>query len=197
MGIEIRRVPADWEHPTQQNTSYGYTSKLAYQPKDSARNMFTPTFDEDWHSAFRQWFFGVIKWHVVKWLSLPFVLMGRKPTDPWEGLESENHRPGWWCGASRQRRGKSSEATHIQLYETVSEGTPLSPVFATSEEMAEWCAGKHVWNDTENMTVEDWRKFLDAGGYAFSGIFTPGHGYESGIQYVVRTADEDATPFTG
>jgi hypothetical protein len=33
-----------------------------------------------------------------------------------------------------------SERTHVQMYEDTSEGTPISPVFATIEELARWLA---------------------------------------------------------
>jgi hypothetical protein len=33
-----------------------------------------------------------------------------------------------------------SERTHFQMYEDTTEGTPISPVFATMEDCARWCA---------------------------------------------------------
>ena len=36
------------------------------------------------------------------------------------------------------------EATHYQMYENTSEGTPISPVFSTAEECARWCAENKV-----------------------------------------------------
>ena len=38
----------------------------------------------------------------------------------------------------REREWTPEEATHYQIYETVSEGTPVSPVFATTDEMRAW-----------------------------------------------------------
>ena len=37
-----------------------------------------------------------------------------------------------------------SERTHYQAYQTTSEGTPISPVLATPEEVARWCADHKV-----------------------------------------------------
>lgn len=37
-----------------------------------------------------------------------------------------------------------SERTHIQMYETTSEGTPLSPVMKTPEELARWLADNNA-----------------------------------------------------
>lgn len=33
---------------------------------------------------------------------------------------------------------KKEEATHYMMYETISEGTPISPIFSTQEELAEF-----------------------------------------------------------
>jgi hypothetical protein len=87
MGREIRRVPADWEHP---RTEAGY-----YQP------MFDRTFEE-----------GIAR--AEQYGEDP-------PTNP------AYYRPAW-----------DSEPTHYQIYETVTEGTPWSPVFGSLDELVEW-----------------------------------------------------------
>ncbi len=33
---------------------------------------------------------------------------------------------------------------HFQMYETTTEGTPMSPVFAQAEELAQWLADREV-----------------------------------------------------
>lgn len=50
----------------------------------------------------------------------------------WHGEEPNRayYRPEW----------TDAERTHYQMYEDTSEGTPISPVFATPEEVARWCA---------------------------------------------------------
>lgn len=54
-----------------------------------------------------------------------------------------------------------------QMWETVSEGSPVSPVFATSEELAQWLTtpdGGHVSGPSRRpMTIEQARGFVDAG----------------------------------
>jgi hypothetical protein len=39
-------------------------------------------------------------------------------------------------------KGISSDEpkTHLQGYETITEGTPVTPVFSCAEELARWCA---------------------------------------------------------
>jgi hypothetical protein len=64
-----------------------------------------------------------------------------------------------------------------QLYEGVSEGTPLSPAFSTKEELINWLKNnKDYWDKqwTENQA----RKIVELG-YSPSGIMTGGKFYNS------------------
>lgn len=89
MGSEIRRVPPNWEHPTD-----GDGSPI-------------PLYD-GWRFAQ-----DVASYELQRRVS---------PPDP------TNYMPRW----SREDR------THLQAYECTTEGTPISPVFATAEELARW-----------------------------------------------------------
>ena len=44
--------------------------------------------------------------------------------------DQEDYMPDW----------SDDEATHLMMYENVTEGTPISPAFATPEELAKWLA---------------------------------------------------------
>lgn len=60
-----------------------------------------------------------------------------------------------------------------QLWETVSEGSPVSPPFATPEELASWL----VMNDTsvtKDTTYDQWMKFINGPGWAPSAIIVNG-----------------------
>jgi hypothetical protein len=50
----------------------------------------------------------------------------------------------------------------FQLWETTSEGSPVSPVFTTIEELCAWCADHATTFGRERATAEQWRKMLDA-----------------------------------
>lgn len=52
-----------------------------------------------------------------------------------------------------------------QIWETVSEGSPISPVFATPEELARWMAGKQ-WGADHGSSYETWLKFITGPGWA-------------------------------
>lgn len=72
------------------------------------------------------------------------------------------------------------EGPGYQMWETVSEGSPVSPTFAAPEELARWL----VENDTSitrDSTYEQWLAMITGGGYAPSMVFTPGTGMTSGV----------------
>jgi hypothetical protein len=55
---------------------------------------------------------------------------GGCPVDDWYGSLDRPRMPHW----------PDAERTHLQMYESTSEGTPISPVMATPEELAHWLA---------------------------------------------------------
>ena len=52
-----------------------------------------------------------------------------------------------------------------QIWETVSEGSPISPVFATADELACWMTGKK-WGADEGSSYETWLRFINGPGWA-------------------------------
>ncbi|WP_053638203.1 hypothetical protein [Streptomyces sp. NRRL F-4707] len=68
-----------------------------------------------------------------------------------------------------------------QLWETVSEGSPVSPVFATADELAGWMSDPERGNRWVPGDVA--RKFIEDG-WAPTGVVTPGRGYQSGVEAV-------------
>jgi hypothetical protein len=74
-----------------------------------------------------------------------------------------------------------------QLWETVSEGSPITPVFATPEELARFMVG-HSWgSQTERMasSFDVAMRFIDAG-WAPSGGWSPEYGVETGVELIGR-----------
>ena len=55
-----------------------------------------------------------------------------------------------------------------QLWQTTSEGSPISPPFATPEELADWlCVPGHGWWDNDKDTTRDqWLAFIRGPGWA-------------------------------
>ncbi len=51
----------------------------------------------------------------------------------------------------------------FQLWETTSEGSPISPVFATLDALCEWCADNATTFASFKATASKWRQMLDGG----------------------------------
>jgi len=113
MGREIRRVPPGWEHPKDEQGHY------------------TPLLDEDFDTAAAKWDEQNRVWDAG---THPDQIRFRGETPryfaQWDGNrpDPDYYRPAWAEG----------EATAYQVYETVSEGTPVSPVFQTEDELYRW-----------------------------------------------------------
>ena len=96
---EVRRVPANWKHPKDQN---GY---------------YIPMYEH----------FPCNKEEIAEGLR-----DGRLKNNP--PNYGRNVMPQW----------PKSERTHYQMYESVTEGTPISPVMKTPEILARWLADNNA-----------------------------------------------------
>jgi len=108
MGREIRKVPKNWEHPRDEN------------------GHLKPMHDDDFDTVAKNWIEELIVWE--------------NGTHPQKKDSNEYY---WeYEGDPPQRdyyRPKFLEVANcFQIYETVSEGTPVSPVFETKEELKIW-----------------------------------------------------------
>lgn len=113
MGREIRRVPKGWFHPPNR-----------------------PLYDEVFEDVASDWLAQAIAWS-----------KGEHPDQQIGGLLGPAWREKYpffwqWHGdppdANYYRPRWKTEPTCFQIYETVSEGTPTSPVFETLDELVEW-----------------------------------------------------------
>jgi hypothetical protein len=111
MGREIRRVPLDWTHPRD------------------ARGRYQPMDDEAYEDAAARWLADCLAWS-----------QGTTGTEE----QRKSHPYFWdWHGPPPNRayyRPKWREETRVgyQVYETVTEGTPVSPVFKSKDELIAW-----------------------------------------------------------
>lgn len=71
-----------------------------------------------------------------------------------------------------------------QLWETVSEGSPITPVFATPEELARWLV-EHDDSITRDTSFDQWLQFINKHGHAISMVID-GDGLKSGVQAVAE-----------
>jgi len=82
------------------------------------------------------------------WYDLPYYLKHPRYIKEWfeEWPNKEVSRPRW-----------QQKPTHFQIYETVSEGTPVSPVFATEKEIVEWLITQgHSRHASEEFVKNKW-----------------------------------------
>jgi len=70
-----------------------------------------------------------------------------------------------------------------QIWETVSEGSPISPVFATPEELARYSVGTR-WGADNGTSYETWLAFITGPGHAPSMVGDE-HGLRDGVQAIV------------
>ena len=145
MGREIRRVPPNWEHPKRENGSY------------------QPMFDASASNRFTEWLedFDRFKREEIKEVCENY---GYDERDPYAVFceysggppDHEYYRPHW----------ELAEATWLQVYETVSEGTPVSPAFATEEELVDylvengdfWDQSRRNDGDHHYMNCDPWHR---------------------------------------
>jgi hypothetical protein len=115
MGREIRLVKPGWEHPKgERNWGIDYM----------------PLYDEDFASAAKEWRDLFAKWEGGERQKHLQETGDDEEFWEWHGTPPDRayYRPAW----------TEAEAIHFQMYETVSEGTPVSPVFATKEELVDY-----------------------------------------------------------
>ena len=85
--------------------------------------------------------------------------------------EAENYMPNW----------TEAERTHIQMYEDCTEGTPISPVMKTPEELARWLVDNNASAFASfTATYDEWLATINRG-WAPSAIFSPISGMQSGV----------------
>lgn len=123
MGREVRKVRANWDHQAyceRNNIGYphlfdGFKAKL-----------------EAWLEGRDQWAKGLCKIG-DDWEPIPQEYIDDDPNldyEEWTGPQPDPkaYMPDW----------DKSERTHYQMYENTTEGYPISPVFATKQELLEW-----------------------------------------------------------
>lgn len=118
MGREVRKVPKNWEHPKDRNGQY------------------QPLYDRDFETVAEEWMKNCLLWAEGKHPDQTKYDNTPKYFWQWAGNppDEKYYRPKW----------TDEERTHIQMYENTSEGTPISPVMETPEELAKWLADNNA-----------------------------------------------------
>jgi hypothetical protein len=157
MGREIRRVPPGWAHPTDRRGNPIPMYDRVLADEQAA-----------WDEAERDWRRG----EDPNYTEYPNYAdwAGERPDD------AESYRPAW----------EPDEATAFQVYETVTEGTPCSPVFGTRDALVAWLSDPRRTEFVDEiaiMTRAGAERFAEMG-WAPSMVLSPTHGIRMGTQAI-------------
>lgn len=203
MGREVRRVPINWQHPTEwreQWDSHTYSVRMKLVP----RALF-----EDYPGALARWEADgaeLARREGFDWTFWSeYCLTGyqgqndTEPTvHPFDGdggpteVRDADHLHELLTAQHLRQRPDPDEympefpegtATGWCMYETTSEGTPISPVFETPEDLARWLAdtGASAFGNS-TATYEQWLSMARAG-WAPSMVVS-GNVLQSGVDFV-------------
>lgn len=139
MGREIRRVPKDWEHPKDSNNNY------------------IPMYDEVYEDAANRWIKGFLAW--IKGdhdYQIETGILSGTNTEGGTGYKYYWDYDGPPPNPKNYRPAFRSDPIYFQIYQTVSEGSPVSPVFETEKEILYWLI-------KENYSEKAARAFIDTG----------------------------------
>ena len=119
MGREIRRAPKGWEHPKYKDDEVRH---------EHQRGAYHPMFDTPFSEAMDEWYAGWKKWEA-----------GERD----EGADPDSKYWDWYGSPPdpayyRHEDWTDEQATCVAVYETVSEGTPVTPFFETKEALVDY-----------------------------------------------------------
>ena len=120
MGREIRRVPPHWEHP-RYTADDAPTERCIGEHRQLYDEPYIPAL-ERWIEAHRKWESGKDKGRADSGMRFYAEYNGNPP-------DVAMYRPDW-----------GDTATWYQVYQTVGEGSPVTPPFATQDELIDYLA---------------------------------------------------------
>jgi len=179
MGREIRKVPQNWEHPKREHCSHWpKCNPICFQPK----------YNREFKKSADEWIEGLNNWDYKRYNG------ENTDNEYWEYEGSPPDRE-YHLDYDPDKLGDDS---WFQLYETVSEGTPVSPAFASKEELADYLAENgDYWDQRRRRDYPDeakqgrhgpWGtdqayKFVMGNGSAPSMVLS-NKGLQSGVEFV-------------
>lgn len=132
MGREVRMVPPNWDHPKQEGWTDG---------------RLQPMFDQTYESAAADWKAEFAKWEAGERPS--YCSDESKNLEYWEYNGAPPDRPYY-------RPWRDEDATWVQVWETVSEGTPVTPPFATKAELVDYLVANGDFWDQKRWAENRW-----------------------------------------
>ena len=149
MSRDVRMVPKNWNHPKNE------------------RGRYIPLLDGDFENKIKEWNEGKEEWDSGIFPDYASEESRTQSYEEWAGRvpNPDHYMP----------KFKDEIATHYMMYETTSEGTPISPAFETKEELAKWL----YENNTsafggQTASYEGWLQTINRGGSICSCIMVGG-----------------------
>lgn len=160
MGREVRRVPANWEHPKTDGgyiPLHGRSYSEAIAEWDEGKSKWDEGLRDDWNGGWKPLTGDEDAKSYADWA-------GERPVEA-------DYMPDW----------PEADRTHYQMYETTSEGTPISPVLSTPEELARWLTDNNASAFAgQGASYGAWLRVC-RGGYAPSAVMDA-NGLRSGVE---------------
>ena len=113
LGKEIRRVPPNWEHPTNE------------------KGNFIPLLDRTFREEAKKWDANNELWEKGEHPDQTNI-QGAEDCETYEKWAGKRPQP------EQHRQEYQAEPTWCQVYENITEGTPQTPPFATTEELEKY-----------------------------------------------------------
>ena len=159
MGREVRMVPKDWEHPKRESGD------------------FIALHDSDFIACTDDWNKECARWNAGEYPDYVSEDSKKMSYEEWAGgkPEEEDYMPTFPEGT----------ATHCMMYETTTEGTPISPAFESPEQLARWLYENEASSfGSRTASYESWLR-VAKGGFACSMVIDGGQ-IKSGVEEISR-----------
>ena len=162
MGREVRMVPENWEHP-----------KDGFYHDGSVR--YLSLYGSSFSIRAKEYADSKAAWDRGEFPDYASEESKKLSFEEWEGEapKESDYMPEW----------PAAERTHLMMYETCSEGSPISPAFKTPEELARWLADNNASAfGSSTASYESWLATCKQG-WAISAVFVPDTGLISGVEF--------------
>lgn len=159
MGREVRRVPADWQHPKHEVMDWR-TGRTVESYKPLSPSYSYQSCVDEWDEECAKWKAGWRPEHCTDAESRAMCY------EQWAGQRPhrDDYMPDW----------PADQCTHLMMYEDTSEGTPISPAFETPEALARWLVDNNASAfGSSTASYEGWLS-VARGGWAPSMIVSNG-----------------------
>ncbi len=209
MGREVRRIPLDWQHPMtwrEQWDTHTHTMRTELVPRPlfddypAALARWESEGDELAHREGFDWTFSV-EYHLTGYQGQgdtePTIHPLHDPNDQPITVRDADHLHQLLTAQHAASRPNPDDympdfpegtATGWCMYETTSEGTPISPAFETPEDLARWLADTRASAfGGSTATYEQWLRMALAG-WAPSAVVTSDGALHSGVEFAAATA---------